>query len=84
MMKLKIKIFNSKKKTSLLRLICLTHDSSHAIARDSTNFYFKKYILSNIIPTRCLRFILYQTTISSFKKKIVVVSGTKIKNRPIV
>jgi len=66
---IKNKNIELKKKHKLIEINLFNLWFESCIVRDSTNFYFKKYILSNIIPTRCLRFILYQTTISSFLKK---------------
>jgi hypothetical protein len=43
---------------------------------DITSFYMKNYFSSKHMPTRCMRFVLYQTTIYLFgKKKIKVVHG---------
>jgi len=36
---------------------------------DITSSYIKKYFSSKHMPTRCMRFVLYQTTIYLFQKK---------------
>jgi hypothetical protein len=60
---------------------------------DITSSYIKKYFSSKHMPTRCMRFVLYQTTIYLFQKKKMFKGGARalskqekktLKNKQII